>query len=124
MRVGALLYDAKLSFARPSQTALRAVVEAADATGMPRAAVALTVLEQVTNDVLAKVLSKLAPRATSHRSATCTAAERRIEQRWTSERSFTDSQKLAGLGDDLTEAEVIKTAGHVRRQAESGDMLA
>ncbi len=124
LRVGALFYDAKVSFARPSQTALRAVVEAADATGMPRAAVALTVLEQVTNDVLAKVLSKLAPRATSHRSATTTAAERRIEQRWTSERSFTDSQKLAGLGDDLTEAEVIETAGHVRRQAESGDMLA
>jgi hypothetical protein len=124
LRVGALFYDAKVSFARTSQAALRAVVEAADATGTPRATVTLTVLEQVTNDVLAKVLSKLTPRATSHRSVTSTAAERRIEQRWSCERSFTDSQKLPGLGDKLTAAEVIETAGHVRERAESGDMLA
>jgi hypothetical protein len=124
LRVAVLFYEAKVSFARPSQAALRAVVEAMQATGTPRAAVTLTVLEMVTNGVLAKVLSKLTPHASSHRSAAATLAERRIEHRWIGARAFTDSGKSCGLGDDLTAAEVVETAGHVRRKAANGDMLA
>jgi hypothetical protein len=124
LRLGAIYFNTKVSFARPSQAALRAVLEAAKAAGTDRAGVTLTVLEQVTNDALAKAMSKLLPRARSQQSATSTLAERRIELRWNAARSFTNEQRESGLDGDITADEVIETAGHVRRRAEGGDILA
>ncbi len=123
-RIGAVYFQAAVSFAQPDQPTLRSILGVVESTDTQRAAMTLVAMENCTQGAWARTVSKLTKRKNSHVSAAASLAEQRIEHRLVGARSFTNASKVEGFGDDLTGDEVIRCAEYVRASAEGGNALA